>query len=242
MTALILNQSEEKQKLPQFNWSPSLMLVDFLHLQDQLDQLTSAGCTSFHIDIMDGNYVPNMALGMMDIMALDKVAKLPLEVHLMVNNPSTIIPLFAYDSISTIMVHPETCPHLHRTLTQIKVMNKRAGLVINPSTPLSILEEVIDDVDVVMVMSVNPGFAGQAFIPTSFRKIERIKSLLIAYGKDIEIIVDGSISTANIRRLIHCGATGFVLGSAGLFRGDFDFKSNLDLLIDQGKMNNTSIR
>ena len=217
------------------NWSPSLMLVDILHLQDQLDQLTEAGCTTFHIDVMDGNYVPNITLGMMDIIALDKVTKLPLEVHLMVNEPSNILHLFNLKNISTLMVHPETCTHLHRTLTQIQSMGKRVGLVLNPSTPLSYVEEVFEELDVVMVMAVNPGYAGQAFIPTSFQKIERLRSLLDSYGKDIEIIVDGSISIKNIKQLITCGANGFVLGSAGLFRENFDFKKNLATLIDAGQ-------
>jgi ribulose-phosphate 3-epimerase len=217
------------------NWSPSLMLVDILHLEDQLEQLTKAGCTTFHIDVMDGNYVPNITLGMMDILALDKITKLPLEVHLMVNEPSNILHLFNLKNVSTLMIHPEVCTHLHRTLTQIKTMGKRVGLVVNPSTPLSYVEEVIDELDVVMVMAVNPGYAGQAFIPTSFKKIERLRALLTSYRKDIEIIVDGSISTKNIKQLVDCGANGFVLGSAGLFREDFDFKRNLYALIDASK-------
>lgn len=217
------------------NWSPSMMLVDVLHLQDQMNELTLAGCTTFHIDVMDGNYVPNITLGMMDIVAMDKVTQLPLEVHLMVKEPSNILNLFNLKNVSTLMVHPEICTHLHRTLTQIKSMGKRAGLVINPSTPLSFVEEVIDELDVVMVMAVNPGYAGQAFIPTSFKKIQRLRTLLNSYGKDIEIIVDGSISSKNIKQLVESGANGFVLGSAGLFRGDFDFKNNLSALIEAAK-------
>lgn len=212
------------------NWSPSLMLVDILDLRKQIELLTDAGSTSFHIDIMDGNYVPNITLGTMDLIALNRISTIPLEVHLMVNEPSNVLGLFNYGAISTIFIHPETCTHLHRTISEIKRMGKRAGIVINPSTSLNYVEEMIEDLDVVMVMAVNPGYAGQKFIASTFRKIERTKSLIRSYGKEIEILVDGSISTENIGQLVECGANGFVLGSAGLFRDDFDYKRNIEAL------------
>ncbi len=216
----------------QINWSPSLMLIDILHLQEQVDELTKVGSTSFHIDIMDGNYVPNITLGLMDIIALNKISPLPLEIHLMVNEPSNILHLFNLDKVSIIMIHPETCTHLHRTINQIKSMGKRVGLVLNPSTPISCAEELIQDLDVVMIMSVNPGFAGQAFIHASIEKTQRLYNILSNYQKKIDIMVDGSISPSNIAQLVKCGATGFVLGSAGIFYDQNNFKKNIDLLKD----------
>ncbi len=214
------------------NWSPSMMCVDILHLKDEMEKLDKAGCTSYHIDVMDGVYVPNITLGLNDINAMGSISTLPLEVHLMVHDPASIIKLFNLESISTLYVHPEACPHLHRTLTQIKSMGKKAGLVINPGTALSALEEVIEVVDVVMVMSVNPGYAGQAFIESSYSKVQRIKNLLVSYSRDVEILVDGAISTNNVKKLIDCGATGFVLGSAGLFKDELDYAKNLKQLQD----------
>lgn len=217
------------------NLSPSMMLADFLNLESDMNALYEAGCHSYHIDVMDGNYVPNITLGMMDIAAMNKVAKIPLEIHLMVNEPSNVLDLFNLENVSTIMVHPEICTHLHRTLIKIKSMNKRVGLVINPSTPLSFVEEVIEELDCVMLMSVNPGYAGQTFIESSYIKLERLKSLIDSYKKDIEILVDGSISTKNINKLYELGATGFILGSASIFRNNRDYKNNLKELIGSFK-------
>ncbi len=212
------------------NWSPSMMCVDILVLKDEMEKLAKAGCTSYHIDVMDGVYVPNITLGLNDIKAIGSVATLPLEVHLMVHDPASILKLFNMESISTLYVHPEACPHLHRTLTQIKSMGKKAGLVINPGTALSALEEVIEEVDAVMVMSVNPGYSGQVFIESSYSKVQRVKALLVSYGRDVEVLVDGAISATNVKKLTDCGATGFVLGSASLFKDEFDYAKNLKQL------------
>ncbi|HET6786219.1 MAG TPA: ribulose-phosphate 3-epimerase [Erysipelotrichaceae bacterium] len=212
------------------NWSPSMMLADLLNLKNEIDQLVEAGCTSLHIDVMDGNYVPNITLGLLDIKVMNNISPVPLEVHLMVNQPSNILSLFNLDNVSTIMVHPEICTHLNRTLKEIKLMNKRAAIVLNPSTSLTYLEEVIDEVDAVMLMSVNPGFAGQEFIPSSINKVGRINELIKRSGKEIEILVDGSISTKNIKELYKKGARGFILGTGGLFRDGNDFKKNIGIL------------
>lgn len=212
------------------NWSPSMMLANLLELESEIKELTDAGCTSLHIDVMDGNYVPNITLGLLDIKVMNDISPLPLEVHLMVNEPSRILHLFNMSNISTIMVHPEICTHLNRTLKEIKDLGKRAGIVLNPSTPLTYLEEVMDEIDAVMLMSVNPGFAGQSFIVSSIDKVGRISSLIKSKHKEIEILVDGSISTKNIKELYDKGARGFILGTGGLFKDGNNFKNNLKIL------------
>jgi len=211
------------------------MCIDLLNLRLEVDHLAKAGCTSYHIDVMDGNYVPNITLGLLDIKAINSISTLPLEIHLMVNEPANIIALLDLDKVATIFVHPEICTHLHRTLTQIKLMGKRPGIVLNPGSPIIYLEEVLDDVDAVMVMSVNPGFAGQKFIESTYDKLQRISELLKNKQKTLDVLVDGSISDKNIKRLIECGANGFVLGTASIFRENFDYEKNLCHLKEAAK-------
>lgn len=213
-------------------FSPSMMLVNLLELRKEMDELTDAGCNSFHIDVMDGNYVPNITLGTMDIMAMNKVARIPLEVHLMVNEPINILDMFNLENVSTIMIHPETCTHLHKTVAGIKKLNKRAGLVLNPGSPLVYISELISEIECVMIMSVDPGFAGQNFIDSTYDKVRRLKALIDSCNKETEILVDGSISIKNIKKLVESGANGFILGTASIFQEGRDFKRNLDLLIE----------
>lgn len=213
------------------NWSPSLMLVDLLKLQEEMNVLADLGCPSFHIDVMDGNYVPNFTLGLLDVVTMNKITKIPLEVHLMVNDPIRILHLYDLENVSTIMVHPEACLQFHSTLSKIKAMNKRVGVVLNPGTPVSYLDEVMDIIDCVLVMAVNPGFARQNFIPSTYDKLKRVKETL-QLRPDIEILVDGAVGPNNAKKLIDAGARGFVLGTASIFKNNNDFKRNFKELLN----------
>lgn len=206
---------------------PSLMCIDFARLPEELKTLEEAGADMFHIDVMDGNFVPNFALGTEDIKAVRKLSTIPYDVHLMVTNPTPYIEKFADLGCEIIYVHVETSAHIHRTLTQIKATGKKVGLAINPDTPLAMLEEVIDLVDVVLIMSVNPGFAGQPFIPQSIDKIQRLHQLIKEKGLATTIAIDGAISPEIVKKLAPY-VEYFVLGTAGLFRKDKTYRQAID--------------
>ncbi|GAA5112097.1 ribulose-phosphate 3-epimerase [Orbus sasakiae] len=206
---------------------PSLMCIDFARLPEELKTLEEAGADMFHIDVMDGNFVPNFALGTEDIKAVRKLSTIPYDVHLMVTNPTPYIEKFADLGCEIIYVHVETSAHIHRTLTQIKATGKKVGLAINPGTPLAMLEEVIDLVDVVLIMSVNPGFAGQPFIPQSIDKIQRLHQLIKEKGLATTIAIDGAISPEIVKKLAPY-VEYFVLGTAGLFRKDKTYRQAID--------------
>lgn len=213
---------------------PSLMCVDFSRLGEELANLEAAGAALFHIDVMDGHFVPNFALGPEDIKAVSKLATIPYDVHLMVTNPEAYIDRFADLGCSIIYVHAEAPIHLHRTLSNIRSKGIKAGVVINPGTSLSILEEVLDVVDVVMIMSVNPGFAGQPFIASSVGKIRRLKSMLQQHQSNAQIAIDGAISPDVVRTLA-TDVDMFVLGTAGLFRKDMSYSQAMAVLHEQIK-------
>ena len=214
----------------EINYSPSLMCVDLLNLRSEVENLANAGCTTYHIDVMDGNYVPNMTLGLLDIKAIDSISTLPLEVHLMVSEPAKLIDLFDLKNVSTIFVHPESCTDLRQTLLKIKSLKKRPGIAINPNSSLSTLVETIDLVEAIIVMAVNPGYAGQKFIETTYEKLQSVTEICTKYSCKAEILLDGSVSDKNIKQLVEYGATGFVLGTAGLFRDGNDYVANLNHL------------
>ncbi|MCK0975343.1 ribulose-phosphate 3-epimerase [Enterobacter hormaechei subsp. hormaechei] len=211
---------------------PSLMCVDFSKLSEEITLLEAAGVDMFHIDVMDGSFVPNFALGPEDIKAVSKLSKLPYDVHLMVTNPDPYIERFAELGCSIIYVHAEAPVHLHRTLSNIRRYGVRAGVAINPGTPLSCLEEVLDVVDVVMIMSVNPGFAGQPFIDSSVSKIKRLKSMLQQYESKAKIAIDGAISPTVVKTLAN-DVDMFILGTAGLFRKGMSYNEAVDVLKNQ---------
>ncbi|MBQ4795072.1 ribulose-phosphate 3-epimerase [Pectobacterium versatile] len=215
---------------PQF--CPSLMCVDFSCLAEELANLETAGVSMFHIDVMDGHFVPNFALGPEDIKAVSKLATLPYDVHLMVTNPDTYIDRFAELGCSIIYVHAEAPTHLHRTLSNIRKRGIQAGVAINPGTSLSVLEEILDVVDVIMVMSVNPGFAGQPFIASSVSKIRRLKDMLHHHKSEARIAIDGAISPEVVRTLAN-DVDLFVLGTAGLFRKDMSYQEAISILNEQ---------
>lgn len=193
---------------------PSLLSADFRHLERQIEEVERAGADGVHIDVMDGRFVPNITIGPFIVEAVRKSTTLPLDVHLMIVEPERYLEAFARAGADILSVHQEACPHLHRTLQQIKQLGKRAGVVLNPSTPLSALEEVLEDVDLVLLMSVNPGFGGQRFIETSVHKVQRLRRLLDERGIHAELEVDGGIDPQTAPRVVMAGATILVAGSA----------------------------
>ncbi|PXZ02872.1 ribulose-phosphate 3-epimerase [Gilliamella apicola] len=208
---------------------PSLMCVDFSKLESELNSLEEAGVDMFHIDVMDGNFVPNFALGIEDIKAVSKLSKIPYDVHLMVTNPTPYIEKFAQLGCDIIYVHVETLMHVHRTLNQIKSTGKKVGVAINPGTPLVVLEDVLDLIDVVLIMSVNPGFAGQPFIANSINRIKRLNSMIKDRNLNTTIAIDGAISPDIIKQLSPY-VEYFILGTAGLFNKDKSYKQTINEL------------
>ncbi|MFS2223729.1 ribulose-phosphate 3-epimerase [Pantoea sp. B65] len=208
---------------------PSMMCIDFSRLAEEIDALEKGGADMFHLDVMDGHFVPNFALGLEDIKAISKLAKIPYDVHLMLSNPDPYIESFARLGCEIIYVHAEAPAHLHRTLSNIRHAGAKSGVALNPGTPVSALEEILDVTDVVLVMSVNPGYAGQAFIDGSVDKIDRIHELIRRKGYQTRIAIDGAISPQVVARLAG-KVEYFVLGTAGLFRKDISYKEALDSL------------
>ncbi len=214
---------------------PSLMCVDFSRLPQELALLEAAGAAMFHIDVMDGHFVPNFALGPEDIKAVAKLATIPYDVHLMMSNPDAYIEKFADLGCSIIYVHAEAPTHLHRTLGNIRKRGVKAGIALNPGTPLSCLEELLDVVDVVLVMSVNPGFAGQPFIDNAIDKSQRLRQLLDKHNSQAKIAIDGAISPQIVRTLAK-DVDMFVLGTAGLFRKNMDYNQAMQILQEQASL------
>lgn len=194
--------------------APSILSADFSRLADEIIKIEQAGADWVHIDVMDGHFVPNLTFGPPVVAAIRKVTKLPFDVHLMVNNPQDLIEPFAKAGADIVTVHAETAPHLHRLLQTIKEHGIRAGVSLNPSTPLTAVEEVLADVDMILIMSVNPGFGGQKFIPSAVDKIIRLKRMLVERNLSVDIEVDGGINAVTARQVIAAGANILVAGSA----------------------------
>ncbi len=192
--------------------APSILSADFAALAEEIARVEEAGADLLHVDVMDGHFVPNLTIGPPVVGAIRKRTRLPLDVHLMIEAPERYLQAFAAAGADLLTVHVEACPHLHRVLAQIKEVGARAGAALNPSTPLGTVEYVLDDLDLVLVMSVNPGFGGQAFIPTAYRKVRALKTLL--GGRSIEISVDGGVTAEHAGRLASAGASILVAGSA----------------------------
>ena len=193
---------------------PSILSADFRCLGQQIAEVEQAGADRIHVDVMDGRFVPNITIGPLVVEAARKSTSLPLDVHLMIVEPERYLADFASAGADIILVHQETCPHLHRTVEQIKQLDKQAGVVLNPGTPITSLEEVIDLVDQVLIMSVNPGFGGQRFIGSSTRKVRRLQQLLQERGAQAAIEIDGGIDPTTAPAVVAAGASLLVAGSA----------------------------
>jgi ribulose-phosphate 3-epimerase len=208
--------------------APSILSADFARLGDEVKSVIAAGADWIHFDVMDNHYVPNLTVGPMVCEALRKHATVPIDVHLMVQPVDALAQAFCRAGADLVSFHPDASAHVDRTLQVIKAEGKRAGLVFNPAEPIDVLEWVIDKVDLVLVMSVNPGFGGQVFIDAALRKIERLRKLIDASGRDIRLEVDGGVKVDNIRRIADAGADTFVAGSA-IF-GKPDYRAVIDAM------------
>ena len=198
--------------------APSLLSADFAALGQDIAAAERGGADLLHVDIMDGHFVPNLSMGPPVVQAIKRVARVPLDVHLMLDNPDQFIEPFVKAGAATLTVHVEVLPHLHRTLHYIKSCGARAGVALNPSTPVGAIEEVAADVDQVLVMSVNPGFGGQTFIPRSESKIRAVRAMLDRAGNSASVEVDGGVDHGNAAMLVAAGATILVAGNA-IFAG-----------------------
>ena len=200
--------------------APSILSADFARLAEQVQAASEGGASLLHVDVMDGHFVPNITIGPPVVKSLRKVTDLPLDCHLMIENPDQYIPSFADSGADWISVHQEACVHLNRTLDLIKSHGCRAGVVINPATPVATLAEVLDIVDFVLVMSVNPGFGGQKFIPASLHKIARLAALRTERNLSFRIEVDGGVALDTVQQVVRSGAEVLVAGNAVFGSGD----------------------
>ena len=193
--------------------SPSLLAADFGNLQQAIEMVNNSEADWFHIDIMDGVFVPNISYGMPVLEVIKKYAKKPLDVHLMIIDPDRYIGTFAKLGSDILTVHYEACTHLHRTLQAIKAEGMKAGVALNPHTPIAVLEDIIENVDEVLLMSVNPGFGGQKFIENTYKKVQQAKKLIVESGSNALIEIDGGVTLNNAQALIKAGADALVAGS-----------------------------
>lgn len=199
--------------------SPSILSADFAKLGADVKEAADAGAQWVHIDVMDGMYVPNISLGFPVIKSLRKVSDQFFDVHLMIEEPGRYIDEFAEAGADLITIHPESTKHLHRAIQQVKAKGLKVGVSLNPATPLSVLDHILEDLDMVLIMTVNPGYGGQAYIPAMDQKIRDLRQLITDRGLNIDIEVDGGISADNIAHVKECGANIFVAGSA-VYNGD----------------------
>jgi len=213
--------------------APSILSADFCRLGEEIKAVEAAGADYIHVDVMDGHFVPNITIGPLVVDAVRKVTTLPLDVHLMIENPDRYIPDFAAAGADIIVVHAEASVHLHRSIQLIKSLGRKAGVSLNPATPLNLLEYVLADLDLVLLMTVNPGFGGQSFIEECLPKIQSLRAMLDKRGLEAELEVDGGVKVDNIARIAHAGADVFVAGSAVF--GSSDYAATIKALKAQAK-------
>lgn len=194
--------------------SPSILSADFSKLSEDVSKIEEAGARFIHVDVMDGHFVPNISFGPAVMKSLLGKTKLPFDVHLMIETPEKYIGEFVSDNTEYITVHAEACIHLHRTVQQIKSFGVKAGVALNPSTPLNVLEYILDDIDQVLIMSVNPGFGGQSFIPSALDKVKALKKMKDKLNPDLVIAIDGGITLQNVREVTDAGVNLVVAGSS----------------------------
>lgn len=197
--------------------SPSIMCVDYTHFVEEIKMLEKVGADYIHFDVMDGHFVPNFTLGPDLMKSIRKVTTLPMDIHLMVEKPENYIDLFEPHEGDLVCVHQESTVHLQRVIKQIKDTGAKAGVAINPATPLAMIEQVLCDVDVVLIMTVNPGYAGQKLVPSTLDKIKELKAIILENNYDIEIEVDGNVSFENAIKMKANGADIFVAGTSSIF-------------------------
>ena len=197
--------------------APSILSADFSRLGEEVRAVERAGADLIHVDVMDGHFVPNITIGPLVVAALKKLTSLPLDVHLMIESPERYIEAFAQAGGDWITIHAEVCPHLKRMIKKIRQLNVRPGIVLKPATPLKTLYPVLGDMDLVLIMSVNPGFGGQSFIPSTLKKIERLRKIIDQNKYPLEIEVDGGVKIENIREVSKAGGDIFVVGT-GVFK------------------------
>ncbi|SCZ76952.1 ribulose-phosphate 3-epimerase [Acidaminobacter hydrogenoformans DSM 2784] len=202
--------------------APSILSADFGNLQDEVIKIERSGCEYLHVDVMDGHFVPNLTIGPLVLEALKGRTRLVKDVHLMIEHPERYAEAFAKAGADIITVHQEATVHLHRTIQLIKSLGVKAGVSLNPATPVAVLEDILPDLDLVLIMSVNPGFGGQAFIPQALEKVAKLKSMVTARGLNLEIEVDGGIKADNVAEVVRAGADVIVAGSALFGASDFE--------------------
>jgi len=210
--------------------APSILASDFSRLGEEIQAITKAGADFIHIDVMDGHFVPNITVGPSIVKSIRDHTDLPFDVHLMISPVDPYVEAFSEAGADIITAHPEAGPHLHRTIQLIKLCNARAGVSLNPSTPAELIGPVINDVDMVLVMSVNPGFGGQKFLHSTLEKISTIRQIIDSSGRDIDLAVDGGITTKTGRLAVEAGADMLVAGTAIFAGGPENYTNNIQAL------------